>query len=393
MTWPRCGLNINLGHYTYRRLEPSGENQLGASETFSEQMHNVGDVTARTASATPRAFYDELRADITQRPADVVAHLAEGALVGGAATLLLKMPRVAAIAGGALMIAGAYEGLSKTSTFLSQAAGAQNEASKATLAKDTSQALGANLSAMVESAPGMIAGGAFTAMKVGAPPLYGRAASALDSKLISPIKSAAVEALNFRGPGSMPLSRAISGEGGYIDAVELGKVFAARHPWQGVETGSTLDLAKMRISRPVTGMADEITALPGTTRDNTVPFHIHGPQSPIGYRPSNADIAATRDLGILQQGNKTTFYMGEAREHAALARAGNADYFSPTMRAVTVDHQTRLAERHVAQWMPGKGFMSTPSIALDYDKTLAALRAIKPAAAWKTLESIAAKSS
>ena len=370
------------------RSAPSHSSSL----TVGEQLHNIGDVASRTASAVPGAIYDELHADITQRPANFIAHLAEGAVVGGATTLLLKVPRVAALAGAGLMIYSAYEGLSSTSSFLSKAAGAQSVAARAGLAADTSHNLGTNLSAMIESAPAMVAGGAFTAMKVGAPPLYVRASDALANKLMSPLKAAIGETVSFRGPGSMRFASTLAGESGKIDAVELGKLFAARHPWQGLETGSTLDLGRMRISRPVTGMADEIGALPGVSRDNTVPFHIHGPQSPIGYRPSNADILATRDLGILQQGSKTTFYMGEAREHAALAGAGNGQYFSPTMRAVTVDHQNQLAERHVAQWIPGKGFASLPSVALDYDQTLQALRTIKPTAAWKTLESIAAKS-
>ncbi|MBU6455691.1 MAG: hypothetical protein KGS72_28230 [Cyanobacteria bacterium REEB67] len=354
---------------------------------MTEEIGNVADVSWRTVSGTPRAFYDEIAADLSQRPAQVVLRAAEGVVGGVVGTALLKNSKVAAVAGiGALVYTG-YETAVGADHFLRSASRADTEAQRAALADRNARHLGAGLSTFVESAPGMLAGGYLGARTLGAPPLYTRVGDLLDKNLMAPAR----ESLAFRGPGSLRLSSTFVKADGEFDAVASARLLAERHPWQGVETGATLDLDRMRLSRSVTGREDVIGSLPGVQRDNVVPFHTHGPEAPVGYRPSRLDLAATRDLGIVQQGARTTYYMGEARQYASLAQAGNAEHFAPLMRAVSVDHEKGLAERITGQWIAGRGWRMDPSEPLDFARTLEALGRVRPGSAWSTLTEIAAK--
>ena len=147
----------------------------------------------------------------------------------------------------------------------------------------------------------------------------------------------------------------------------------------------------MRISRIVVGEEDEIRALPGSARDNVVPFHIHGPKAPVGYRPSDVDLSTVKDLGILQHGPTTTFFAGEARQYAALAKAGNAEYFAPELRAVSVNRESGLAQRLTGQFVPGKGWHLNAPEALDFTQTMKAISQIRATNPWLSLSAIAAK--
>jgi hypothetical protein len=368
-------------------LDHAQPNHADQPRSLTQEISNIADVSWRTASGTPHAFFNEIAADLSERPAQVVLRAAEGVVGGVVGTALLKNPKVAAVASiGALVYTG-YETAIGADHFVRSASRADTEAQRATLADRNARHIGAGLSTFVESAPGLIGGGYLAARAMGAPPLYTRVGDILDKNLMEPAR----QSIAFRGPGSLRLSSSfVKGEGEF-DAIASARLLAERHPWTGVETGATLDLDRMRLSRTVTGREDVIGSLPGVQRDNVVPFHTHGPEAPVGYRPSRVDLAATRDLGIVQQGARTTYYMGEARQYASLAQAGNAEHFSPLMRALSIDHEKGLAERITGQWVAGRGWRMDPAEPLDFAKTLQALSRVRAGSAWSTFSEIAAK--
>jgi hypothetical protein len=346
----------------------------------SQEISNLFDVSLRTASATPRAFYDELAADFTQRTSQLAVRVGEGVIVGVAGTLLLKAPKIAPLVMTAGLIYTGVEAAIAGDKFIGKASQADTPAQREAVARASAHALGSNLSAFVESAPGMIAGGYGISKALGAPPLYTR------------IGDAASDTYNFRGPGSIKALPSLVNQEGAVDALTASKIMAQRSPWQGVETGSSLDLNRMRLSRVVTGEKAGISSLPGYTRDSVVTFHTHGPEATAGFLPSNVDVRSTPGLGILRQGDITTYYAGEAKEYAALAKEGWAEHFSPSLRAVVVDNKTGLAQRFTGKWLPGTAARELDQpVTLDLGQLLEKLSRVPADNPGSTLLSIAAK--
>lgn len=363
------------------------DSPLQNERSTSQQIGNVLDVSWRTASSTPSAFINELADDFSKRTSQVVAHFGEGVAIGAVGTVLLKVPKVAPAVAALGAIYMGYQAVTGGSDFINKASTADSDAQREALAQTSAHKFGGNLAAFVESAPGMALGGYGVSKAFGAPPLYSRIGNAVENSVLSPVR----ESYAFRGPGSIKFSSSLALQQGEFDALAASKVFAERHPWTGVETGSSLDLSNGRISRIVSGETNGIGNLPGATRDNVVPFHIHGPKAPSGAFPSNVDLAATKDLGILQQGQTTTFYVGEGRTYAALAQKGSAESFAPTMRAVTINHETGLAQRLTGQWHPSQGWLLEQPVTLDFGKTLQAISQMKSRSPWLSLSGIAAK--
>ncbi|MBS1997083.1 MAG: hypothetical protein JSS86_12255 [Cyanobacteria bacterium SZAS LIN-2] len=364
-----------------------GQTPFDQDRSTTQELNNLLDVSWRTASSTPSAFINELADDFSKRTSQVVAHFAEGVAVGAVGTAVLKIPKVApAVAALGLLYTGykAYEGGSE---FVASATKADTEAQREQLSRTTAHNLGSGLAAFVESAPGMALGGYGISRAFGAPALYSRIGNAVENSVLAPTR----EAYAFRGPGSIKIpSSLVSGEGEF-DALAVSKVLAQRHPWTGVETGSSLDLSKLRISRVVSGEADIIGKLPGASKDNVIPFHIHGPKAPSGALPSNMDLAATRDLGILQHGQTTTFFVGEGRSYAALAKVGQESHFAPSLRAVSINQETGLAQRITGEWHPSRGWQMNMPETLDFSQSLQAISQMRARSPWLSLSSIAAK--
>jgi hypothetical protein len=363
------------------------QSPLDPPRETSQEMSNLLDVSLRTLSSTPKAFYDELAADFSKHLPDVVTRVGEGAVIGVAGTLLLKVPKVAPVVITAGLLYTGYKAFTAADDFVGKATKADTTAQRENVAHNSAYQLGGTLSAFVESAPGMIAGGYGASRAFGAPPLYTRIGDAVDRSVLAPAR----EAYAFGGPGSVKLSSSLVNQEGEFDALAAGKALAQRQHWQGVETGASLDLAKLRASRVVTGETDFIHSLPGVPRENVVPFHIHGPNAGAGFLPSNVDVAATPGLGILQQGDVTTFYVGQAKEYASLAKAGNGDYFLPSLKAVVVDNKTGLAQRFTGRWLLGGARQLDEPVNLDFGKLLENMSRVRVGDPWASMAAIAAK--
>jgi hypothetical protein len=353
----------------------------------AQEITNLLDVSVRTLGDTPKAFVDEVYSDCTKHLPDVVARVGEGALIGAGTTLLLKIPKVAPLVAATGLLYAGVKSLDAAGDFVGKATRADTDEQRKATASESAHQLGGSLSALVESAPGMIAGGYGISRAYGAPPLYTRIGDVVEKNVVAPAR----ESYAFRGPGSIKLSPSLVNQEGEFDALSASKLMAERHPWQGVETGSGIDLAKLRASRIVTGKADGIGVIPGSTRGDVVPFHIHGPGAKAGFLPSDVDMASTTGLGMLRQGDLTTFYVGEGRSYAALAKAGNSDSFFPSVKAVVVDSKNSVAQRFTGQWVPGKGPVMDKPVNLDFGKLLETMSKVKASDPWLSLSAIAPK--
>ncbi|CAN5573984.1 hypothetical protein BH11CYA1_BH11CYA1_20820 [soil metagenome] len=362
------------------------DNSLLAQPDGNSSFENVAKVTARTLSQTPSAFYDEISRDISQRPADALTRVAGGAAIGAVGTVLLKNQKVALVAAVAGLSWQGYEAVSSLSGFVSKAAVADNDAARERLAAVSSHNLGRSLTNFTESAPGMLLGGYGASRAFGAPPLYGRIGSAVEEKMIMPVR----DRLAFVGPGSERLPASLLGKDlqgkATVDALELSRILGEKHPWKGVETGQTLDLASLKLSRSVVGKEETMSWLPGTTKPGKIPFHIHGPEARVGARPSLDDLLATRGLGIIKQGDQVAFYAGQFEQVNMMKTAGKLEFFQPSMRTVVVDHATQTARSLSGSFDRSLGWQMNETKHLDYQGALKALKALDLANPLKALE-------
>lgn len=354
----------------------------------NSSLENVAKVTARTLSQTPSAFYDELSGDIRNHPADLLTRVAGGAAIGAVGTVLLKNQRVALVAAVAGIGWQGFEAASSLTGFVKKAASADTDAARQRLADTSAQNLGRSLTNFTEAAPGMALGGYAVSRAFGAPPVYNRIGKAVDDKLVMPVK----DRVAFIGPGSerLPLSvvsKDVQGKA-TVDVLELSRILGDKHPWKGVETGSTVDLTSLKLSRAVAGTRDELKWLPGSTKADKIPFHIHGPEAGVGARPSLSDLLATRGLGIVKQGDQVAFYAGQFEQLTMMKNAGKIELFQPSMRTVVVDHASQSARSLTGSYDRVLGWQMNETRHLDYQGTLKALKALDLRNPLKALEGI-----
>jgi len=367
----------------------NGQNRSSSSGAGDSSFENVAKVTALTLSQTPSAFYEELSRDLKERPADVLTRAAGGAAIGAVGTVLLKFPKVAT----AVTLVGlgwqGYEAVDSFSSFAHKASGASTDAERSKLAHVSSQNLGRSLTNFTEAAPGMVIGGWGASKAFGAPPVYGRIGRAVEDKIIMPVK----DRVAFIGPGTERLPASILKGEGKIDMLEVSRILGEKHAWKGIETGRTLDLNSLKLSRPVAGNETHIPWLPGSSKSGKVPFHTHGPESTIGTRPSIDDILATNGLGIIKRGDQVAFYVGHGDELALMQNAGKAELFKPGMRTVIVDHAEKTAQRLTGRYDKAQGWFFDQAQVLDYGSTLKALKSLDISKPWGSLEAIGGQQS
>lgn len=354
----------------------------------NSSLENVAKVTARTLSQTPSAFYDEISRDIKDHPAEVLTRVAGGAAIGAVGTVLLKNQKVALVAAVAGIGWQGYEAASSLTGFVKKAASADNDSARQHLADASAQNLGRSLTSFTEAAPGMVLGGYAVSRAFGAPPVYNRIGKAVEDKLIMPVK----DRVAFIGPGSERLPLSVVGKDvqgkATVDVLELSRILGDKHQWKGVETGSTVDLASLKLSRSVAGTKDELKWLPGSTKADKIPFHIHGPEAGVGARPSLSDLLATRGLGIVKQGDQVAFYAGQFEQLTMMKNAGKIELFQPSMRSVVVDHASQSARSLTGSYDRVLGWQMNETRHLDYQGTLKALKALDLRNPLKALEGI-----
>ena len=354
----------------------------------SSSFENVAKVTARTLSQTPSAFYDEISGDIQNHPSDLLTRVGGGAAIGAVGTVLLKNPKVALVAAVAGIGWQGYEAASSLTGFVKKAANADNDTSRQRLADTSAHNLGRSLTNFAEAAPGMVLGGYAVSRAFGAPPIYNRIGNAVEEKLIMPVK----DRVAFIGPGSerLPLalvSKDVQGKA-TVDVLELSRILGDKHPWKGIETGRTLDLNSLKLSRAVAGTEETLAWLPASTKAGKIPFHIHGPEAGVGARPSLSDLLATRGLGIVKQGDQVAFYAGQFEQLGLMKSAGKVEFFQPSMRTVVVDHASQSARSLTGSYDRALGWQMNETRHLDYQGTLKALKALDLRNPVKALEGI-----
>lgn len=354
----------------------------------SSSFENVATVTARTLSQTPSAFYDEISRDIKEHPADVLTRVAGGAAIGAVGTVLLKNQKVALVATVAGLGWQGFEAASSLTGFVKKAASADNDTARQRLADTSAHNLGRSLTNFTEAAPGMALGGYAVSRAFGAPPIYNRIGKAVDDKLVMPVK----DRLAFVGPGAerVPASLVTKDLQGKatVDVLELSRILGEKHPWQGVETGRTLDLNSLKLSRSVSGGEQTLPWLPASTKADKIPFHIHGPNAGVGSRPSLDDLLVTKGLGIVKQGDQVAFYAGQFDQVSLMKSAGKLEFFQPNMRTVIVDHASQTARRLTGSFDRVLGWQMDEAKHLDYQGTLKALKALDLSNPLKALDGI-----
>jgi len=354
----------------------------------SSSFENVAKVTARTLSQTPSAFYDEISRDIKEHPADVLARTAGGAVIGAVGTVLLKNQKVALVAAVAGIGWQGYEAASSLTGFVKKAAGADNDSARQRLADSSAHNLGRSLTNFTEAAPGMALGGYLASRAFVAPPIYNRIGSAVEEKLVMPVR----DRLAFVGPGveRLPASLVTKDLQGKatVDVLELSRILGEKHLWRGNEIGRTFDPNSLKLSRSVSGGEQTLPWLPASTKAGKIPFHIHGPEASVGARPSLSDLLVTKGLGIVKQGDQVAFYAGQFDEFSLMKRVGKADFFQPSLRTVIVDHASRTARSLSGSHSETFGWQMNETKHLDYPGTLKALRALDLSNPLKALEGI-----
>ncbi len=365
--------------------------------TRSERVSNMLRTTGATLSETPSKLYDEVAKDL-QDPKKMLTLAAVSTGVGyGTTALLAKYPKVGGVAAAGLCGYQLYRYGSETINFLSEAGDASTDYQRRMLAERASYGLARESAMLIEGTPGALAGGYLATRTFGTPPLYkaiGRAADKAVGKPVSKASTAAKEFVSeqwaFRGPGNMDIPPNIFHKEGTVNVLELSEMLAARHPWKGVETGRSVDLLKHRISKPITG--DKTTFELGfRDKPGRILFHTHGPDRVSGARPGRFDLIATHDLGIIQRGGYTGFYVGQGREFNAALTAGTKESFAPKLQALFLDPKRETAFVLESVWQPKlSSWQPTTPKFVDYKEarsTLSNLNITKP---WQAISKIPA---
>jgi hypothetical protein len=344
---------------------------------------------------TPSKIYDELAADL-QQPGKLATVTAVSTGLGfGTTAMLSKFPKAGpyVIAGVAGIQAVRYAG--STLGFLSEASHANSDFERRMLADHTSSKLGREGAMMIESTPGLVLGGSLAARMVGTPPAFKSIGSFAERNVGRPLSSATAatkefvaEQWAFRGPGRMPLPANILTSEGKVNALELGEMLAAKHPWTGVETGRSVDLLYARISKPLIGKPTSLD--PGfRDRPGRILFHTHGPESAIGTRPGVFDLKASQDLGIIARGKQTAYFVGQGREFNAAIAAGTEKAFAPKLQTLVLDSERQSAFLLESQWQPGTlGWSPSAPVFVDYQAARAALTKVDITKPWSEFSKI-----
>jgi|AGTN01.3.fsa_nt_gi hypothetical protein len=330
------------------------------SNSGFQRVENAALVTGQTLAATPGKIWDEIRTDLSSRPEKVMTVAGISTAAGfGVTSLLTKFPRAGTV--GLAVVLG-YQGIKyggEALGFLSEASHAGDDFSRKQLVDRGSSRLGNEGALFIESAPGLALGGSLASKMVGTPPLYSAIGRSVDNRVIQPISSKVNETWAFYGPGRMKMPAGTLTDEGFVNVLKIEETLAGRHPWSGVETGRSIDLLKGKISRPITGTKAEID-FGFAEKPGRLPFHTHNANDEI---PSLSDVLHTMDVGLIRSGERTTFYLGQAREYKAAQLAGRVDEFVPKLKALTIDHGKETARTIESNWtltrLPGTNKLTT----------------------------------
>ena len=371
---------------------------MGSEFGFRDEpssTENVLKASRDLVVATPSALYNQLSDDM-QNSSKLATTVGVSTAAGfGITALLSKAPKV-----GGFVVAGmaGYEALRYGShglDFIGQAADANSDSQRKQLVDRYSKGLAREGATMIEATPGMLLGGSLAVKAVGMPNSYKAVGSLIERNTPQAVKNATAtgkefvaEQWAFRGPGKMQLPSNILHADGKVNVLDLGELLAPKHPWQGVETGRSIDLLRQRISKPIIGKAESLD--PGfADKPGRIFFHTHGPESSIGTRPGQFDLVATQDLGIISRGSQRAYFVGQAREFNAAVKSGTSETFSPKLQTLILDTERKTAFTLESVWLPRlQSWQPAVPKFVDYQAAQNSLRSINITKPWEQISEI-----
>lgn len=265
-------------------------------------------------SEAPSAYFRELRRDFTEDPGNLAFNVGTGAAVGFGATGLLKAApkRGKYVLGGLVALQALHYGAGAID-YLAEATGLESRQDRDRLVAEGAFSIAREGVILTEATPGAMLGGFGAVRAFGKPRLFVEGEQFVNRQWA------------FNGPGSRRLSPDIKQPGGKIDALKLNDSFGGglADADLSYEVARSANLFTMKQTGPIKGSASRPEVNRGfLEKVGDVSQHSHLPDAPAGHLPSINDVAATRHLGIINQGDKTTFYIGKMQEFEGLVARG-----------------------------------------------------------------------
>ncbi|MBZ0187458.1 MAG: hypothetical protein K8F91_14520, partial [Candidatus Obscuribacterales bacterium] len=284
---------------------------------------------------TPGRLIDEVMNDLVNNPGEVATKALVSGIVGyQGLRLMSKAPKVGGVVALGL---GAWQlgryGL-ETAGFIGEARHADTAIERGQLIERGSKAVAHEGALLVETMPGLLVGGKLALNKYGAPPLR---------TALAETRQTAFELYAFRGPGSSRVPASVINKDGTVDLLQLSQGFARNNAWTGVETGQSVNLLNLRASRTVRGGAEKLE-LGFADKPGRVLLHTHAPTPKVGLHSSLQDRIATQGVGVIQSGQSTIVYMGQAaRYRQAIAAGQKAGQVKLPLQELHLNAATRTA--------------------------------------------------
>lgn len=339
----------------------------GGSLSLGDRLLNELNLAGAVVTDTPGKFVNALSDDWENHKGTLARRGVMSLGIGlGSGILMARSPALAKVGLGALGIyqVGRFSMAARTS--LADAWNARSQTQLSLIACRATTALGHESALMVETLPGVIAGGA------------GGMALGRRVRMLSQISGRVADRVAFLGPGVDRLPSHLLSQEGKLNAIELSEILASKHPWQGAEIGRSIDVRNLLAGRSTRGTAASVD-ISFSNRPGRLQFHTHSPHARLDGRtlvnskPSAMDLAETAEVGIIQSGQRTTLYMGATREVAAQQAAGEA--LAPTLRAIVLDSQNKVAVQLETVFNSATGtYKPTIPRPLHYGEALKTLR-------------------
>ena len=314
-------------------------------ESFTDHLSNEWHVIEKVASNAPSAIFDAVKNDIAGHPEHAVGEAILGGAAGaGTAILAERAPYLTAAVIGGLALYQVGKATAHTIGQLKDAWNADTNIKQEAIADRAIDSLSRHGADLLESMPAFIAGGYAGDYALSRSALLNGLATKVTENFEFPFRRYVVpESLSWLGPGSARLAEGTVAADGSVNALSLAEALAKQHPWKGVEVARSVDLNAGKMSRALPGTADEVS-MGFADRTGRIPFHTHNPEGEFSSLPSIWDIKATKDLGIIQSGDSTTFYIGrDALQRSTALDSGTTTASQPLLKALVYDRQQHNA--------------------------------------------------
>ncbi|MCB9470004.1 MAG: hypothetical protein H6677_17165 [Candidatus Obscuribacterales bacterium] len=333
----------------------------------------------------PSAYFRELRRDFTEDPGNLAFNVGTGAAVGFGATGLLKAaPKRGKYVLGALVALQAVHYGARAIDYLAEATGLETRQDRDNLVARGADAIAREGVILTEATPGAMLGGFGAVRAFGKPQLFVEGEQFVSRQWA------------FNGPGSRRLTPDIKQPGGKIDALKLNDSFGGglADADLSYEVARSANLFTMKQTGPIKGSVTRPEVNRGfLEKVGDISQHSHLPDAPAGHLPSINDVAATRHLGIINQGDKTTFYIGKMQEFEGLLSRGlKPEDIRLPIQGVTLDRTGAIPTATLFESQPlssnGAGSRLLFENRVDFLEAEKALRSLDLGNAWTQLKSL-----